>query len=171
MQEMMIRLAQESDLPRVAEFYRLAVGQPGCTWDEEYPTMENALFDYRSAGLYVCESRGEVIGVVSVVTGENLELNGLSCWKDRDGAKPAEIARITVCKSFQGRGIARRMLAELFESLRSRGFSSIRLLVAKCNPAATMTYRKLGFAFHMECEMYGHSYWACEKIFNTAEEP
>lgn len=157
-----LRRGTAADAERVLDLYRAAVGRPGCTWDEEYPGQDTIEEDLRSGGLYVCEADGEIIGAASVV-GEN-ELDDLECWRRHDG-KHREIARITVAQQYAGMGLACQMLMSLFEILQSGGCTSVRLLVAKCNPAALRTYEKLGFAYLASCEMYGNEYFAGEKLF------
>lgn len=157
-----IRKATRSDLPPVSALYREAVGSEGCTWNEYYPTFEDAENDLAHGGLYVMENEnGRIIAAASVVP-EN-ELDGLDFW-NYQGGHVREVARITVKKEYRGRGLSAVLLGRIFELLKKDGCEAIRLLAAKCNSAALRTYEKMGFEVLSDCEMYGNEYFAEEKI-------
>ena len=157
-----IRQAIRSDLPAVSALYREAVGSDGCIWNEYYPTIEDAENDLARGGLYVMENEnGRIIAATSVVP-EN-ELDGLNFW-NYQGEHVREAARITVKKEYRGRGLSAVLLGRIFDLLKKDGCEAIRLLAAKCNPAALRTYEKMGFQVLSECEMYGNEYFAEEKI-------
>lgn len=156
---MQLRLAVPGDLDTVESLYHGAVGSPGCTWNEFYPTREDAENDVKQANLYVLEQSGEICGACSVIS-EN-ELDTAARWRVTDGCH-CEIARLVIANQRRGQGLAKTLLTQLFSALHSKGFSSVRLLVAICNPAAVQTYRSLGFSFLNECEMYGNRYYAAE---------
>ena len=67
MNEYILRIAEKEDLPVVARLYSEAAGRTGCTWNEYYPTKEDAENDLAHGCLYVYENRKEVIGAISVV--------------------------------------------------------------------------------------------------------
>ena len=158
---MKLRNALETELPQIAALYRSAIGTPGCTWNDEYPGTFELIHDFEGGNLYVLTRDDQVIGAVSVVSPN--ELDDFDCWQVRAGSQK-EIARVVVSRDYAGQGIAVTMLRLLFEKLNREGCGAIHLSVAKCNPAAIRTYRKLGFAFLGACEMYGHSYYLCELI-------
>ena len=157
---MEFRNARTQELSQITALYRAAIGTPGCTWSEEYPGALELAQDFQGGNLYVLILNGTLAGGVSVVVPN--ELDGLAPWKCRENA--AEIARVVIAREAAGQGLAVTMLHALFEKLRGEGFGAVHLSVAKCNPAAIRTYRKLGFSFLAEREMYGHTYHLCELI-------
>lgn len=157
---MKLRKAKESEIAKIAALYESVKGQKGCTWDEFYPNIDTAREDFSCGGLYVLEDDENIIGAVSVV-GEN-ELDDKDCWRVKENAR--EIARIAIEPSHQGNGLAAELLMILFRELKDSGCRAVHLLVAKENPPALHTYKKLGFAFLGDCFMYDHDYFMCEKI-------
>ncbi|MCQ2425848.1 MAG: GNAT family N-acetyltransferase [Lachnospiraceae bacterium] len=154
-----LRKATASDLNAVISLYRAAIGREGCTWNEFYPTREDAENDLSHGCLYVGTLGDEVMASVSVVP-EN-ELDGYVFF---DGKNAREIARITVAKQYAGRGYAALLLRQLFERMKKDGVSSVRLLAAKGNAAALKTYENLGFSVRGEVSAYGNEYYAEELI-------
>ena len=154
-----VRRAAADDLSAVAALYRDAVGRPGCTWNEQYPTAEDAAADLEAGGLYLLCRGGEVIGALSVVP-EN-ELDGLPFWTSAE--KPREIARVVIDRRMAGHGYAAVLLSAVLSSLRADGCDAVRLLVSPGNPAAIRTYEKLGFRPAHSVFLYGNDFCAMEK--------
>lgn len=154
-----LRKAESSDIPEVGKLYRLAVGRPGCTWNDLYPTLSDAENDLAHGCLFVGEFRSEVMAAISVVP-EN-ELDGYAFF---EGSNPREIARVTVSERFSGKGFAVLLLRQLFSILKAEKAGSVRLLAAKGNSAALKTYEKLGFQIRGEVFEYGSHYFAEELI-------
>lgn len=156
-----LRRAGREDLPAVKSLYDAAIGRPGCTWNRYYPAQENLEEDLKNGGLYLYTDGKRVIGAVSVLIGSDMELDELPM---RLGTlSPCELSRITIDASYSGKGLARKMLSELFALLRQQGRDGVRLLAAKCNIAAVKTYRSLDFSFTGECRMYENDYYICER--------
>ena len=151
--------ARKDDAGIIAELYKSAIGRFGCTWNEYYPTREDAEYDISNDCLYKITLDGNFIGCVSIVP-EN-ELDGLDLWKS-DGANPREIARLVIKEEYSGNGYAASALSALFEIMKNDGVTAVRLLAAKDNISAVRTYEKLGFDFCGECYMYENNYYACE---------
>ena len=156
---MIVRLAEKSELVRVFALYKAALNRPGCPWNEEYPDEFWLNKDYETKNLYVLADEGKIIGAASVVY-EN-ELNDEAEWKYTCGAR--EIARVVVSEEYAGRGLAVKMLSEVFEKMRSAGAEAVHLSVADTNPAAVRTYEKLGFKAVGEGDMYGSHFIFMEK--------
>lgn len=152
-----LRKAAASDLNDVISLYHAAIGREGCTWNEFYPTREDAENDLSHGCLYVGTLRDEIMASISVVP-EN-ELDGYVFF---DGKNAREIARITVAKQDAGRGYAALLLRQLFEIMKKDGISAVRLLAAKGNTAALKTYENLGFQIKGEVSAYGNEYYAEE---------
>ena len=154
-----VRRAAADDLSAVAALYRDAVGRSGCTWNEQYPTLEDAAADLEAGGLYVFCRGGEVIGALSVVS-EN-ELDGLPFWTSAE--KPHEIARVVIDRRMAGHGYAAVLVSSVLTILREEGCDAVHLLVSPGNPAAIRTYEKLGFRLAHSVFLYDNDFRAMEK--------
>lgn len=155
---MTFRNAVSGDLPQIASLYRAAMVTPGCTWNENYPGAFELEHDFASGNLYVLSEGKTVIGAVSVVSPS--ELDDACDWEVQDAR---EIARVVISRDHKGRGLAVQMLIRLFAKLKHEGCRAIHLSAACCNFAAVKTYRRLGFAFLAQADLYGHRFFLCEK--------
>ena len=151
----LLRPARTDEADAVMALYKHAIGRPGCTWNEYYPDQTNLEADLACGGLYVYTDADRLIGAASVLTGDRLELSDLPFT---GGGSVCEISRVTIVREYEGRGLAKEMLEQLFDILRGQGIDEVRLLAAKCNPAAIRTYEKLGFRFIGDCFMYENNY-------------
>lgn len=156
---MQIRKAKPAEAEIIRDLYHSVIGQPFCTWNEEYPGEIEIQMDLSAETLYLAEEENKIIGAISVIP-EN-EMDDFPCWNIRDHVK--EIARVVIRPDLQGKGYACQMVEKLLAILKEEGCHAIHLSVADCNIPAQKTYRKLGFAFLAECDMYGHHYFLCEK--------
>jgi len=155
---MIFRTAIDSDLPQITKLYHAAIGTPGCTWNEYYPGALELEHDFASGNLYVLSEGEAVIGAVSVVSPN--ELDDAYDWEIKNAK---EIARVVISQDHKGHGLAVQMLSQLFEKLHQEGCGAIHLCAACCNNAAIRTYRRLGFAFLAQADLYGNRFYLCEK--------
>jgi [ribosomal protein S18]-alanine N-acetyltransferase len=119
-----IRPALSQDLPRILEIEKLTFGEQ---WD---------YFQFKA-------SLNEVFLVaVEPVTAEVLGfLVACCCQVTRRGI----ILRVAVHPDYQGRGIATRLLEELFRELRQRDLDEVELDVDVIKAGALRLYEKMGF--------------------------
>ena len=161
MKELTVRLAADRDLETIVKLYSSCIGIDGCVWNECYPTGDDARRDHENKCLFGAFSGGELVGCASIVSIN--ELSELGFWHGKN-ERAAEIARVAVAREYRKKGYAQQMVAKVVIELEARGYESVRLLAAKCNPAALRLYEKLGFVRAGECQMYGNDYFAYEKI-------
>lgn len=161
-----IRKATENDLHSVVNLYQSATKREGCSWNEFYPTMQEAKDDLSNKGLYVALVGEEIIGAVSV--GMEREINDMKVWRIQQDAKV--ISRLVVSDKYQGLGYAKLIMKFIINELIANGEQAIHLLVASRNKAAIATYKKLGFEFLGEYNMYEDEYYACELILNKEDK-
>ena len=140
--------------------YRAVIGTPFCVWDESYPGEEEIQNDLASGTLYVLERDGEVIGAISIVP-EN-ETDDLDCWKVKENAR--EFARVVVRPDCQHQGLSFYLVDGIIQELKKQHAAAIHIAVAKRNIPAQKLYRKMGFDFCGESEIFGSNYYLCEKI-------
>ncbi len=159
--ELLLRLARESELDTVMGIYEDAKGYEGCAWDEYYPDREILLSDYENDALYVYVSEEAVIGAISVEVDE--EINKLDCLKVKDGTQ-ISFARVAIAKKYLCQGYAKKMVSELLEILRKKGYTSAQILVSPKNIAAMSVYKRLDFEFYDKVEAYEQEFYVCEKL-------
>ena len=163
---MVFRQAGQTDAGAVATLYRAVIGSSFCVWDEEYPGEEEIKGDLAAGCLYVLEDAGEVVGAISIVP-EN-ETDGFDCWQVRQDAR--EFARVVIRPDRQGQGLSRYLVDGIVLELRARGAKAIHISVAEPNLPARRLYAKMGFEIRGEAEIFGGSYFLCERILGQEEE-
>ena len=163
---MVFRQAGQTDESAVAALYRAVKSSPFCVWDEEYPGEEEIKGDLAAGCLYVLEDAGEVVGAISIVP-EN-ETDGFDCWQVRQDAR--EFARVVIRPDRQGQGLSRYLVDGIVLELRARGAKAIHISVARPNLPARRLYAKMGFEIRGEAEIFGGSYFLCERILGQEEE-
>lgn len=154
-----LRQAKGNESAQILEMYRSAVGGRYCTWDEGYPGAFEIAQDLAAGTLYVLEDAGALCGAISVVP-EN-ELDGQECWTLRENAR--EFSRVVIAPAYRGKGLSRRLVGGVLDVLRGNGASAVHIAVARKNIPAQRLYAGAGFAFRAEADLYGHSFFLCEK--------
>ena len=157
---MVLRNATKNEAQIILSLYSAVISTPFCTWSSQYPSELEISQDMAAQTLFVLEENAEIIGAGSIVP-EN-ELDELECWKLR--GKVAEIARIAVRPDLMGKGLSSILVTLLLEKVKERGFTAVHLSVAKKNLPAQALYKKLGFETVGDGEMFGGSYYFCEKV-------
>jgi ribosomal protein S18 acetylase RimI-like enzyme len=152
-------LASREDIPAIVSLYHSLVGTPGCTWDDEYPSLETAELDLTRQTLYVLKNGSLVVAVASV--GAFDELGDLS-WKSQN---PCELARIGVLPNLQNQGVGTIILSHIMEVAKAKGFDGIRMLVSKTNYPALALYEKNGFVRCGEVYRFGIDFYCYEIQF------
>ena len=157
---MIFRKADASDAKTVLALYRAVIGTPFCVWDESYPGETEIQGDLAAGTLYVLARDSEVIGAISIVP-EN-ETDNLDCWKVRENAR--EFARVAVRPDCQQQGLSFYLVDGVIRELKEQHTAAIHIAVAKSNIPAQKLYRKMGFDFCGEADLYGNHYFLCEMI-------
>lgn len=158
-----ITLAREADFEKLMQLYRAAIGEEGCTWNEDYPNEEDIRGDLGREALFCARNDdGEIIAAFAI--DEDAEVDNLDCWSP-EIVPSGEIARLVVRRDYQNRGIAGRLLEFAMEELQRRGYQGIRFLVSSKNERALRAYSKLDFNKVGETVLYGHDWYCFEKKF------
>lgn len=152
-----IRKAVTADAEQVHALYTSRIGTRGCTWDEEYPTLELVKKDIERNALYaVCD--GERVAAAAVC-GEDRDLRRFDLWSG--GIRnPCELERVGILEEYQGMSLVSRLLRHIEEDMISQGFDGILLLVDPENDRARALYEHLGFSHKGEREGWEHV-WSC----------
>ena len=159
-----LRMADVRDRERVAALYHSLLGTPGCTWVEEYPTLEEVDLDLAENLLFCFEDEaGTLVGVATLdQKGERDATAQCDPW-DHRMKKPCELCRVGVALEVQNQGVGRRMLEAALAQAKARGFDWVQLLVSPENPGAVALYRRLGFVKCGEADLYGTHWWCMQK--------
>lgn len=157
---MVLRLAKQAELETVLALYRAAVGDPFCSWNDDYPTRAHVQFDFDTGALFVLEETATIIGAISLQA-EN-EYDALPQWQVRQGAR--ELGRLVIADSHRGKGLAAAAVEEMMRRLQQEGARAVHLLVAPYNVPALKTYAKLGFS------AVGDE-WIYDAVYRLMEKP
>ena len=160
-EELRIEMASAADRDEVMALYRLQKGREFCPWTEEYPAVENFEDDVAHDALFVLRTpAGRIVGAISIE--RDPDVDALPCWTP--ALKPSgEIARLAVHPEYQGRGLARRLVAFIMEELARRGCKSIHLIVNCRNVKALRSDAAFRFDTVGECDMYNQHFLCYEK--------
>jgi len=123
MDHVTIRRMRSDDLPRIMEIETASYGAP---WAE---SSFRALLRRADAALFVADSRGTVAGYAV-------------CWAIAD---QGELGNIAVAPEWRRRGLARRLLTTVIETMRARGVRELYLEVRPSNDVARHLYETFGF--------------------------
>lgn len=157
---MVFRKAEKSEAGVILGLYKAVVGTPFCTWDRSYPGETEIAEDLAYGSLYVLEKDKELIGAISIVPKN--EIDGFNCWKIRENAR--EFARVVIRPDQQHKGLSVYLVEGIIQELQQQGVAAVHIAVAKNNIPAQKLYHKTGFCFCGETDMYGQSFFLCEKI-------
>lgn len=156
MENIEITRAESSDAEEIAELYHSLIGMPGCTWDEDYPTIEFVRGDIERGCLFKAVVNGKIAG--AAYCGDYEEMEPIPCFGGI--GRLAEFGRVGVRREFQRMGIAETMLEFMKKSAAKRGYDRIALLVGRKNSAAMALYEKIGFRRVGESDLY-NTEWYC----------
>ena len=106
------------------------------------------------------EEDQEIIGAISVAP-EN-EFDNFDCWTVKENVH--EFARVVIKRDHQHKGLSVHLVEGIIRELQKQGTAAIHIAVVKENIPAQKLYRKMGFDFCGEADMFGHSFYLCEKV-------
>lgn len=150
-----ITKAKVSDAEEIAEIYCSLIGEPGCTWDGHYPTLEHVRADIAASSLYKVTENGIIIA--SAYLGEYEEISRPD-FLDGTVKNLGELGRVGVRREYHRKGIASALLEFLKTEAQNRGYDGIVLLVGTENNAAAALYEKSGFRRLGEAYLY-ETHW------------
>lgn len=157
---MVFRKAQMGEAEHIAVLYKAVIGTPFCTWNESYPGETEIMGDLSAGSLYVLEEDQELIGAISIVP-QN-EIDDFDCWKVSENTR--EFARVVLRPDQQRKGLSICLVEGIIQELQKQNAAAIHIAVSKGNIPTRKLYEKIGFDFCGEADMYGHSFFLCEKI-------
>lgn len=161
--EYKIEMAAEKNIGEILKLYHSLIGKDGCTWDFDYPNIDDVKNDINQKSLYLVFDDKEIIAAAAA--GSDDELEELDCYS-KDIKAPCVLARVAVKTEYQNKGIGKNLISYLEKKAVIRGFDGICLLVSKTNPHAKAVYDKMGYICRGECIMYDKDWFCYEKIIH-----
>lgn len=159
MRNMKIVNATIEDEAEVLSLYQQSKKVEGCTWNEDYPSVEDFRKDVKADNLFVLRDENQkIISVISIDQDELVQ--NLPFFH---GKHTGELARLAVRQDMQNQGIARQMIYGAMQKLRERGCDYMHYLVSPYNKRAMSSYAKLGFFYVGDSDLYGQK-WKCYEI-------
>lgn len=164
---MIFRYAEKKDLVEIMSLYKSAMGTPGCTWDENYPTTDICINDIESHSLFCLEDGGQIVASISFDMDEVVDK--LELWNKKLG-RTRELARLVVREENRNQGIARLMILRAMQELGKQGYKAVHYLVSPNNLKAVKSYEKLNFHLAGSCTYAEHEWLAYEKSIFSIEQ-
>ena len=159
--EISIREGNIDEFDEIAALYQSVMDQEGCTWSEDYPSLQMIQEDVESGRLYC--GFGEKSEIISAFAFDSDPVvDALPCWS-KDITPVFEIMRLVVKREYQNQGIARIMLTFGMEELKKRGFLGVHFLVSQTNERAIRSYEKLHFQNVGEAFLFDND-WYCYEL-------
>ena len=135
---MLIRQANETDLPKIIDLLREMDGEDGLASDESRAIWTN-IYEYPYYKIFVIEDRELLIGTCSLVIIDNL---------GHLGAKLAVAENMIIRQEFRGQGIGNQLMQFVMARAKEEKCYKLMLSSNKKRTLAHNFYEKLGFEPH-----------------------
>ncbi len=167
---MAIRAATVGDLPRILEIYGPYVEHTAISFEYTVPTLE--AFTQRFLGItaqfpwLVWEEDGVILGYAYG-----------SAPFERTAYQWSAEASIYLCPEAQGRGIGKKLYAELEEILKKQGYRKVYAIITTANEASIAFHKAVGYRHTAQMPGVGYKFGAwygtvwMEKDLNTWDTP
>ncbi|WP_152393552.1 GNAT family N-acetyltransferase [Paenibacillus guangzhouensis] len=144
----MITKSNPADLERIMDIVHRCtdhLNQLGIDqWNEYYPTTELVGGDIALGNVYVYREDGCILGLITLGDTQPAEYEEIP-WSTGNTVSVLTIYRLAVDPSWQGRGIAKKLIAYAEQIARNRSFSCIRMDCYTKNRRAYELYRHLQY--------------------------
>ena len=136
-----------SDLELIDDMIQKAIAEMNrkeiCQWDEKYPARTDFMKDIEQKQLTIGMVNGHLAGIYVLSKECDAEYETAD-WSDQDGDYYV-LHRLCVNPEFQNQGIARRMLIQIEQDVKTAGGTSVRLDAFSQNPYALRLYEHAGY--------------------------
>lgn len=159
---MIIEKALPENAEEIYAIYEELKGSKGCTWDENYPTLDFVRDDIEKRNsLYKLSENGRIIA--SAYLGDFEEVEMPDCF-NKSVKRFGEISRVGVRREFHRKGYAEKLLKFLINEAERLGFDGLALLVGTENVGAAALYEKIGFKRCGEGNLYDTDWFFYEYL-------
>lgn len=114
-------------------------------WDENYPDLERLSNDIRTETLFAYRENNEVIGIIVLNETQDEEYAEIN-WSTSESDKNIVVHRLAVHPTYQGKGIARKLMDFAEDWARTNDYDAIRLDTFSQNPRNQRFYSNRGYA-------------------------
>ena len=153
-----ISKALSGDAEEIYAIYDGLKGFSGCTWDEEYPTLDFVKNDIENRDSLYKVTDGEMIAAAAYL-GEFEETERPDCF-DKSIRRLGELSRVGVRREYHRKGVAFWLITHLLGEAEKLGYDGVVLLVGTENHAAMSLYEKAGLERCGETFLY-ETHWFC----------
>ena len=133
-----VRVAEDGDLPAIADIYNDAVLNSTATFDTEPTTLEGQqrwLGEHRHPyAVLVAEQADEVVGGAA-----------LKAFASKPAYRFTAENTVYVRAEMRGKGVGKTLLGRLLEAAAENGFRTVIARIAAPNPASVRLHRRFGF--------------------------
>jgi len=110
-------------------------------WDEDYPNKDILRDDLENKRVFVLIEEAEIIAAISIFEEDEPDIQSLDWAK----VKACFLVRLCVSPKYQGKGIGEKMMRNISDYAKSKGFKATHHLAAKVNKAANRLYKRMGY--------------------------
>jgi GNAT superfamily N-acetyltransferase len=164
MENIVTKTASTSDVDLIKEIYNKAriFGRTtgSCDWADDYPNDEIINYDIEHNFLYIVYFDDKPIGLFSLMDTDDLDNEPLKWTQVKSGVP----ARICIVPQLQGKGFGKKIMYELIQVAKERGYQSLRLLADKKHTPANKLYQSLNFQHKGSAHLYETNFNAYELI-------
>ncbi len=164
----MIRACRE-DLGAILALYQSCIGSPGCTWNMNYPSAEDAEGDLAAGALWTLRpaAGGTLLGVATGTY--EPEVAAAPCW-DARSTRPCCVSRLGIAPACRNHGLAKVLLSAMEDMARQEGYTGLQFLVSQTNAIALAAYAPLGYSFAGETSLFGEDWLCYERVFTESSQ-
>lgn len=170
-----IKIAQADEYDRVRDFYYSLIdamrdAKYGPGWKKDiYPSRALLERSIEHGQLYIAWIDGQIAGCMIVNHEYNDGYKHITWSIEAADSELLVIHALGVHPMFSRRGIAGKMVREVFETARQNNIKAIRLDVLEGNIPAEKTYLKMGFKYLDTVQMfYEDTGWTNYRLFEYA---
>ena len=143
----MIRRAKILEIPEILGISRACaeymIEQGIFQWNEQYPSEEAFSKDLEREELYVLETDGKIVGMITLTTTMDDEYIPVK-WLTKN-VDTIYIHRLGVHPKYQGRGFAQKLMGFAENYAKNKGYTSIRLDTFSQNKRNQKFYEQRGY--------------------------
>ncbi len=139
MDPLIVREAQDSDVPAILEIYNPYITRTAVSFEEEpvtEPEMRRRIEEVQSYALpWLCaELDGRLAGYAYATR-----------WRERSAYRFTAETTIYLAEGFLGRGIGNRLYSALLDRVHAAGMHQVMAVITLPNPASVRLHEKLGY--------------------------
>ncbi len=139
---MIIRKAQESDMPELLEIYNYEICNGTATFDLHPKTMEERMVWFRE------HNKDNHPLIVAELDGKAVAYASLSAYREKEAYAAAVELSIYVSPDYRRRGIARKLMEAILQEAKTRDdIDTVISVITGGNEASVRLHESLGFAY------------------------